>query len=413
VPSRDGKLTQAAPAATPGLRRMRRSLQERRLKVLAVTAENNLKKRFWALDRTEQCCGVSLPTLTKRFGTMAQQSPPASSNLNGDNPSPRPDSVDVAEAVALMDDLGETAEDEVEETASGDGDEGDDAENEGGEDGGETAEDAADEEAEASAEDAEPPEFWSADDKAAWESVPAELRPVLKKYEQQRVEFANEKAREAAQARAQAAQDVERANAVIVQAAQWWQQTGPALQQAFANKWATVDWKALAEKDPAEYARLDQERQKEQALLADANRRQQEDTKAATERAVQALELAKQAENAKLAHKLPDYFGSPEKAAKTYDELGNFLFAKGIPADRITQINEARSSKWRSTPCDSSRPRRELRPSRRRTRPREQHRLASLPDRPLAPATGRATRPGKWASGSGRMAETRSLMRPS
>jgi hypothetical protein len=87
----------------------------------------------------------------------------------------------------------------------------------------------------------------------AWESVP--LRPVLKKYEQQRVEFVNEKAREAAQVRTQAAQDVERANAVIVQAAQWWRQTGPALQQAFASKWASVDWKALAEKDPAEYAR--------------------------------------------------------------------------------------------------------------------------------------------------------------
>jgi hypothetical protein len=272
---------------------------------------------------------------------MAQQSPPASSNLNGDNASPRPDSVDVAEAVALMNDLGETAEDEVEETASGDEDEGGDEETEGGGEADETAEDAPDEEAEASAEDAEPPEFWSAEDKAAWNAVPPELRPVLKKYEQQRVEFVNEKAREAAQARTQGAQDVERANAVIAQAAQWWQQTGPALQRAFANKWAQVDWKALAEKDPAEYARLDQERQKEQALLADANRRQQEDTKAATERAVQALELAKQAENAKLAHKLPDYFGSPEKAAKTYDELGKFLFAKGIPAERIAQIHEA------------------------------------------------------------------------
>jgi hypothetical protein len=272
---------------------------------------------------------------------MAQQSPPASSNLNGDNAPLRPDSVDVAEAVALMDDLGEAAEDEAEETASADEDEGDGAETEGGGEGDEAAEDAADEEVEASAEDSEAPEFWSAEDKAAWNTVPAELRPVLKKYEQQRVEFVNEKAREAAQVRTQAAQDVERANAVIAQAAQWWQQTGPALQQAFADKWAKVDWKALAEKDPAEYARLDQERQKESALLSDAKRRQQEDTKIATERAAQAFELAKQAENAKLAHKLPDYFGSPEKAQKTYAELGKFLFAKGIPADRIAQIHEA------------------------------------------------------------------------
>jgi hypothetical protein len=273
---------------------------------------------------------------------MAQHSPPASSSLNGDNAPLRPDSVDVAEAAALMDDLGEAAEDEVEEAASAGEDEGSDEATESGGEGDEAAaEDAADEEAEASAEDAEPPEFWSAEDKAAWNAVPPELRPVLKKYEQQRVEFANEKAREAAQVRTRAAQDVEHANAVIAQAAQWWQQTGPALQRAFANKWAQVNWKALAEKDPAEYARLDQERQKEQALLVDANRRQQEDTKAATERAAQALELAKHAENAKLAHKLPDYFGSPEKAAKTYAELGKFLFAKGIAADRIAQIHEA------------------------------------------------------------------------
>jgi hypothetical protein len=272
---------------------------------------------------------------------MAQQSPPASSNLTSDNGTARPDSVDVAEAVALMADLGEAGADEAEEAAAGDEDEGDDAPADGGGERDESAAEDADEEAEASTEDGEAPEFWSADDKAAWESVPAELRPVLRKYEQQRVEFANEKAREAAQVRTRAAQDVERANAVIVQAAQWWQQAGPALQRAFASKWAEVDWKTLAEKDPAEYARLDQERQKDQALLADANRRQQEDTRAANDRAAQAFEQARQAENAKLAHKLPDYFGSPQTAHKTYGALGKFLFAKGIPADRINQIHEA------------------------------------------------------------------------
>jgi hypothetical protein len=59
------------------------------------------------------------------------------------------------------------------------------------------------------------PEFWSADDKAAWNAVPAELRPVLKRYEQQRVELVNEKAREAAAIRAEAAEQVRRANAAV------------------------------------------------------------------------------------------------------------------------------------------------------------------------------------------------------
>jgi hypothetical protein len=57
--------------------------------------------------------------------------PPASSNLNGDNGTVRPDSADVAEAVALMPDAGEAGGDEAGETASADEDEGDDAPPEG------------------------------------------------------------------------------------------------------------------------------------------------------------------------------------------------------------------------------------------------------------------------------------------
>jgi hypothetical protein len=164
---------------------------------------------------------------------------------------------------------------------------------------------------------------------------------VLKKYEQQRVEFVNEKAREAATIRARAAEEVQRANAVVDQAAQWWQQAGPALQQAFADKWSQVNWTALAEKNPAEWARLNQIRMDEAAVLAEASRRGQQDVQAATASAEQTFQHAKHVEHAKLAQKLPDYFGAPETSQKTYDELGKFLLAKGIPADRINQIHEA------------------------------------------------------------------------
>jgi hypothetical protein len=58
-----------------------------------------LKKWRGTLDVPAQCCGLSLPTLTKRFGTMAHQSLPASSNLNSETGTVRPESVDVAEAV--------------------------------------------------------------------------------------------------------------------------------------------------------------------------------------------------------------------------------------------------------------------------------------------------------------------------
>ena len=266
--------------------------------------------------------------------------------MAGETESTAPESVDVAGAIALMGELAKDADDEEkaerESDTTADGGDGDDADAaEADEDVGESEEpeEAADEEVPAEGSDA--PEFWSAADKAAWNSVPAELRPVLKKYEQQRVEFVNEKAREAATIRARAAEEVQRANAVVDQAAQWWRQAGPALQQAFADKWSQINWTALAEKNPSEWARLNQIRMDEAAVLAEANRRGQQDVQAATARAEQAFEHAKRVEHDKLAQKLPDYFGSPEAAHKTYDELGKFLFSKGIPADRINQIHEA------------------------------------------------------------------------
>ena len=172
--------------------------------------------------------------------------------------------------------------------------------------------------------------------------MPAELRPLLRKYEQQRVEFVNEKAREAATVRARAAEEVQRANAMIAQAAQWWRQTGPALQRAFADKWAQVDWKTLAEKDPAEYARLDQDRHgRGRRCSPTPTGASRQDTKAATERAAQALEQAKQRRERQARAHAARLFRQPGEGAQTYDELGKFLFAKGIPADRIDQIHEA------------------------------------------------------------------------
>ena len=241
--------------------------------------------------------------------------------MESEQDSAAPETVDVADAVALMEEAEpETAAEETPEAA------------------GEGEEQAAPEEAAA---DDPAPEFWSAEDKAAWTGVPAELRPVLKKYEQQRVEFVNEKAREAAAVRAQAIEEVQRANATVEQSAAWWQQAGPALQRAFADKWSGVDWSALAEKDPKEWARLNQQRLDEAALLAEAQRRGQADVQAAQQRAEQRFHEARHAAQARLAERLPDWFGTPQAAARTYDELGRFLFAKGIAADRINAIHEA------------------------------------------------------------------------
>lgn len=243
-----------------------------------------------------------------------------------------PESVDVAGAVAMLEGAGEGEEVQRQPTP--------DAEERGPVD---EPEAAADVEAETQPEPSvadDAPEFWSAEDKAAWQDVPEALRPMLRKYEQQRIAFVNEKTREAAQVREQAMRVAEGAAGVVEQAAAWWQQNGPAFQQVFADRWSQVDWNKLAADNPAEWTRLKQQRDHEATLLIEANRRGQAEIAMANERAERALFDARQVEHTKLTKKLPEYFG-PDVAAKTYADLGNFLLAKGIPPDRINAIHEA------------------------------------------------------------------------
>jgi hypothetical protein len=203
----------------------------------------------------------------------------------------------------------------------------------------EASADVVDSAAEGDAAD-EAPSFWSAADRHLWSEVPAALRPVLHRYERQRVAHVNEKSEQAARERAEAARAAQAAGRMVEQAAAWWQQNGPAVHKAVAEKWSEIDWKELAEKNPEEVARLIKQRQDEQAVLAEAERRGQAEIAAARERADQALREARLAEHATLAARLPEFFG-PERARQTYDELARFLLSKGIPADRIASVFEA------------------------------------------------------------------------
>jgi len=244
-----------------------------------------------------------------------------------------PESVDVAGAVAMLDGAGLAEETEREPESAPNAEQGEPADEP-------EAEADVEVETEPQAPGDEAPEFWSADDKAAWQDVPETLRPMLRKYEQQRIAFVNEKTREAAQVREEAMRVAQGAVGVVEQAAAWWQQNGPAFQQAFSDRWSQVDWNKLAADNPAEWTRLKQQRDHEATLLIEADRRGQAEIAMANERAQRALSEARQVEHIKLAKKLPEYFG-PDVAAKTYGDLGNFLFAKGIPADRINAIHEA------------------------------------------------------------------------
>ncbi len=252
------------------------------------------------------------------------------------------DDVDVAAAVALLEKVAEsagadgeadyaTASDASPDDSPDDGTAGepDDAEAQ-----------PADVEADDDKAGEQAPEFWSPEDKALWERVPTELRPMLRKYETQRIAFVNEKLREAARAREEAGQAAREATEVVERAALWWHQNGPTLHQAVADKWAQVDWDRLAEENPAEWTRLRRQRDQEAAVVQEADRRGKADIERTRERTRQAIEAARQAEHDKLATRLPQFFG-PDRAAETYQALGRFLHAKGIPPERINTIHEA------------------------------------------------------------------------
>ena len=53
------------------------------------------------------------------------------------------------------------------------------------------------------------------------------------------------------------------------------------------------------------------------------------------------MEEARRVESAKLAAKLPEWFGTPQVAQRTWDDLRRYLFAKGVAADRIAAVHEA------------------------------------------------------------------------
>jgi hypothetical protein len=255
-------------------------------------------------------------------------------------PEALPENLDIHEAARMMDGIADEP---------GEGDEQPDTDNaqpEGGEvaapeDGDQPEGEEQPEEQAAPEADSEAPEFWSAEDKAAWATVPPALRPLIQKYEQKRVQFEQEKAREAAEVRKAAAEEVQKVSGVVDEAAKWWQANGPQFFKAFGDKWAQVNWVELSEKDPAECQRLTILRDQEAALLRQAHEKGQRDIEAANKRVAAQIDELKRTEHEKVAAKLPEYFGTIEKATQTYKDLSEYLFSKGIPAERISQIHEA------------------------------------------------------------------------
>jgi hypothetical protein len=201
---------------------------------------------------------------------------------------------------------------------------------------------------------ADAPEFWSDDDKKVLAALPkdaqAAVSATVRKYEQARIAFVNEKVRETAGKVKEAEGAAQQLHDMVAGNATWWQQVWPKLQTAYTDKWTSKlteagvqSWEELADRDPGLWAKYKQQRDNEAAMLVEANRRGQADIQRAREQQARAdaqrIQAAKGEAHAEMLKKYPDAFKNPDEIYN--NKLGPYMVAHGISVDRVNAISEA------------------------------------------------------------------------
>lgn len=204
----------------------------------------------------------------------------------------------------------------------------------------------AEEQPEAEPEDGDPyadaPEFWSKERKALYAKITdPDVRKAIHEQESESRAAVSKKIEEAALEKKSLAEKASEYERERDQLAAWWKDTGPKLATAFRSKWEGVNWAELAENNPAEYVKLQEAYKQDIGLIQQAAERNEREQALANKRAERALQDTKRAEHEKLAAKLPEHFGKPDVAQKTYDQLSEYLAKNGVPAERIPNIYES------------------------------------------------------------------------
>jgi hypothetical protein len=188
---------------------------------------------------------------------------------------------------------------------------------------------------------AKPPAFWSAERKALWDRITdPEARAAIHAHEKERVAATSRKIEEAALARKALEERVQQFGHERDELTQWLTEAGPRMAQAFQGRWGQYDWPKLATENPAEFVRLSAQRDAEFAAIQQAAQRHQQELQAARGRAAEIVARTREAEAEKLARQYPEHFGL-DTAGQTYDELGRYLAAQGVPQERIHNTFES------------------------------------------------------------------------
>ena len=174
-----------------------------------------------------------------------------------------------------------------------------------------------------------PPPFWDAEQKERWTKLDPATQSYILEREKQRDAAHDRAVNEAARVRKTAEAEAQKVAQLLPEIERAVQQ----VEQVFADQWATVDWRALAEENPAEYIRLkavyDEDLADRQRILA-AKRVAQETAAKAQEDARQAAAL----EEARRLRELAPELAQPEKAREVF----GWLAEQGFEGDVLAGV---------------------------------------------------------------------------
>lgn len=171
------------------------------------------------------------------------------------------------------------------------------------------------------------PHWWTADQKARFAELPADLQAIVLENERSRDSAVGRLKQEAAEARNRAQQEVQ----VLGQHRQAMDDLLARAQTVFADKWDGIDWQQLAIEDPAAYvankALYDQEQSELQRVEA-----------ARKHAATIEHQTHVRSEAAKLAEIAPDLVDK-NHGEKRRQEVGRFLAENGVDAESLRWIS--------------------------------------------------------------------------
>lgn len=178
------------------------------------------------------------------------------------------------------------------------------------------------------------PKSWDAQERAEFAKLSRAAQEIILNRESERDRAVSKAQQESSAARKQAEADL----AALAQYKATFDQIATRANKVFADKWANVDWVALARQDPAAYTIAKAEHDAEAGELQQVQLAQAEAARVQQQQEQLQFQSYVQAEFQTLAEIAPD-LADPKAGPQKRGEVTQFLRGLGIPDDAITRIS--------------------------------------------------------------------------